>query len=91
MCGASRSDITSPPARRCMAGSPRSRWKTYRCLRSTRPACFIGFDEESQAVIACKDRFEFDADAETWTLEITAQQANGSWAHFAKYLFRRAT
>lgn len=52
---------------------------------------FIGFDEESQAVIACKDRFEFDADAETWTLEITAQQANGSWAHFAKYLFRRAT
>lgn len=86
---------------------------------------FIGFDEESQAVIAhwmdCfgarfsiphgtgtltggviefvvpyesgafKDRFEFDAAAGTWALEITAEQADGSWAHFAKYLFHRPT
>ncbi len=37
-----------------------------------------------------KDRFEYHPESDSWTLEITAQQPNGTWKHFAKYSFRRA-
>lgn len=37
-----------------------------------------------------KDKFEYSPQDDTWTLEITAQQPNGSWKHFARYAFRRA-
>jgi hypothetical protein len=39
---------------------------------------------------AFKDRFEYFPESDTWTLEITAQQPDGSWKHFARYDFRRA-
>jgi hypothetical protein len=29
-------------------------------------------------------------ESDSWTLEITAQQPDGSWKHFARYDFRRA-
>jgi hypothetical protein len=84
---------------------------------------FIGFDGESQQVIAhwmdnfgaayfiphgtgsmagnviefivpypqsaFKDRFEYFPESDSWTLEITAQQPDGGWKHFAGYDFRR--
>jgi hypothetical protein len=37
-----------------------------------------------------RDRFEYYPESDTWILEITAQQPNGSWKHFAKYYFKRA-
>jgi hypothetical protein len=37
-----------------------------------------------------KDRFEYCPEDDAWTLEITAQQPNGTWKHFAKYSFTRA-
>lgn len=37
-----------------------------------------------------KDKFEYAPEDDAWTLEITAQQPNGSWKHFARYAFRRA-
>jgi len=39
---------------------------------------------------AFRDRFVHDRDSDTWTLEITACQDDGSWKHFAKYLLRRS-
>lgn len=36
-----------------------------------------------------KDRFEYSPEGDTWTLEITAQQPDGTWEHFATYSFRR--
>lgn len=38
-----------------------------------------------------RDRFVYYPENDTWILEITAQQADGSWKHFAKYSFKRAT
>lgn len=45
-------------------------------------------------VVACpsgpfKDRFEYHPERDAWTLEVTAQDAKGSWKHFAKYSFLR--
>lgn len=37
-----------------------------------------------------KDRFEYSPEGDAWILEITAQQPNNTWKHFAKYSFRRA-
>lgn len=37
-----------------------------------------------------KDRFEYHPESDSWTLEITAQQPNGTWEYFARYSFRRA-
>jgi hypothetical protein len=37
-----------------------------------------------------KDRFEYSPEGDSWILEITAQQPNGTWKHFARYFFRRA-
>jgi hypothetical protein len=36
-----------------------------------------------------KDRFEYSLAGDTWVLEITAQQPDGAWAHFAMYSFKR--
>ncbi len=36
-----------------------------------------------------KDRFEYFPEGDTWILEITAQQPDGPWEHFATYSFRR--
>jgi hypothetical protein len=36
-----------------------------------------------------KDRFEYSPEGDAWILEITAQQPNDTWKHFAKYSFRR--
>jgi hypothetical protein len=37
-----------------------------------------------------KDRFEYSEEDDSWALEITAQQPNGTWKHFAKYSFKSA-
>ena len=37
-----------------------------------------------------KDRLEYFAESDAWTLEITAQQPDGGWKHFVRYDFRRA-
>ena len=36
-----------------------------------------------------KDRFEYHTGRDAWTLEITAQDAKGSWKQFAKYSLAR--
>lgn len=37
-----------------------------------------------------KDKFTYSPENDTWTLEITAQQPDGMWQHFARYSFCRA-
>jgi len=39
---------------------------------------------------AFKDRFEYQEGSDAWTLEITSQQQDKSWKHFARYQLRRA-
>jgi hypothetical protein len=36
-----------------------------------------------------KDKFTYHPESDTWTLEITAQQPDGAWEHFAMYSFTR--
>ena len=36
-----------------------------------------------------RDKFEYHPENDTWTLEITAQQPDGIWKHFARYAFKR--
>jgi hypothetical protein len=36
-----------------------------------------------------RDKFEYNPESDSWILEITAQQPNGTWKHFAKYSFKR--
>jgi hypothetical protein len=36
-----------------------------------------------------RDRFVYDAEGDSWSLEITAQRSDGSWGCFAEYSFIR--
>ncbi len=37
-----------------------------------------------------KDKFAYSPEDDSWTLEITAHQPDGTWKQFASYSFKRA-